>query len=193
MSFFNKFLNFFFNQGEKEQHEDLSELENESSKSSLECRFAQLFTRVGGKFHYCQDELEALKVLSKIIKIEAISCVFCCNESLQDFLEVIEISNTPVLSVENDAAFITCEYLIAYDGKIVLSHRNIGYYHSCRLPKKIIIISRVSQIVENLNEAMAKVQRKEMVLKNLTSISADKSQLSGSFSNEHEIYLLLLE
>lgn len=193
MKFFNQFLQFFFNKDEKEQEMDLTKLETEVSESDLDCRFAQLFTRVGGMFHYCEDELEALKVLSKIVKIEEIKSIFCCNESLREFLDVIEVSNTSILNLDNDAAFITCEYLIAYDGKIMLSHRNIGHYHSYRLPKKIIIISRVSQIVENLNEAMAKVQRKEMVLKNLTSISADKSELAGSFSNEHQIYLLLLE
>jgi hypothetical protein len=71
--------------------------------------------------------------------------------------------------------FITCEYLIAYDGRIMLSHNNILHYHSSRLPDKIIIMANVSQIVNNLNDAMGKIKRNGNI-KNLTSISGSQSK-----------------
>jgi L-lactate utilization protein LutC len=92
----------------------------------------------------------------------------------------------------NDAAFITCEYLIAYDGRIMLSHNNILHYHSSRLPGKIIIMANVSQIVNNLNDAMGKIKRNGNI-KNLTSISGGQSSLDTSSNTNTKLFLLLLE
>ena len=130
--------------------------------------------------------------MNKIIKAEQISSVFCCDEDLQKFLDVTKTTHTSCLTPQNDAAFITCEYLIAYDGRIMLSHNNILHFNSLRLPEKIIVMASVSQIVSNLSEAMAKIQRRENV-KNLTSISGSKSQLDNPDKKNPKLFLLLLE
>jgi hypothetical protein len=44
----------------------------------------------------------------------------------------------------------------------MLSHNNILHYHSSRLPDKIIIMANVSQIVNNLNDAMGKSKETEI-------------------------------
>ena len=130
--------------------------------------------------------------MNKIIKAEQISSVFCCDENLQKFLDVTKTNHTSCLTSQNDAAFITCEYLIAYDGRIMLSHNNILHFNSLKFPEKIIVMASVSQIVSNLSEAMAKIQRRENV-KNLTSISGSKSQLDNPDKKNPKLFLLLLE
>ena len=194
MNFFQNILNNFFGKNEESQERNKGILEygDQLKNTDLDYKFAQLFTLSGGIFNYCADEAEALSILNKIIKAEQISSVFCCDEDLQKFLDVTKTNHTSCLTPQNDAAFITCEYLIAYDGRIMLSHNNILHFNSLRFPEKIIVMASVSQIVSNLSEAMAKIQRRENV-KNLTSISGSKSQLDNPDKKKPKLFLLLLE
>ena len=191
MSLFKKLVNKIMNQPDEEQP-DVTKLADQLRDADLDYKFAQLFTHSGGFFNYCADESEALQTLNQIIKIEQIKNVFCWDQDLRNFLDVIKTTNSPELTEENDAAFITCEYLIAFDGRIMLSHNNILHYHSSRLPSKIIIMANVSQIASNLNEAMMKVKRAGN-LKNLTSISGSQSKLDTPNKDNTKLFLLLLE
>ena len=191
MSLFKKFVNKIMNQPEEEEP-DVTKLADQLRDADLDYKFAQLFTHSGGFFNYCADESEALQTLNQIVKIEQINNVFCWDQDLRNFLDVIKTPFSPELTEQNDAAFITCEHLIAFDGRIMLSHNNILHYHSSRLPEKIIIMANVSQITNNLTEAMMKVKRAGN-LKNLTSISGSQSKLDTPNKDNTKLFLLLLE
>lgn len=193
MSFFQNIINSLFGTEEEKKEKGLLEYGDELKHSDPDYKFAQLFTRSGGIFNYCANETEALGILNKIVEVEGISSVFCCDEDLKSFLDVINISYISCLEKNNDAAFITCEYLIAYDGSIMLSHNNILHFNSLHLPEKVIIMANVSQIVENSSKAMMKIKRRKSLVKNLTSISSGKSQLDYSDKKDTKIFLLLLE
>lgn len=192
MSKFKKFLGKILNQSDNDESTDLVKLGDQLKNADLDYKFAQLFTHSGGFFNYCSDEAEALQTLNQIIKIEEIKNVFCWDEDLKNFLDVVDVPYTKELDLVNDAAFITCEYLIAFDGRIMLSHNNIMHYHSSRLPEKIILMANVSQIVSNLTDAMMKVKRRG-TLKNLTSISGNNNKLDMSSKDNTKLFLLLLE
>lgn len=192
MSLFKRIVSKLTNQPEEDTKQSLEKLGDSLKNADLDYKFAQLFTHSGGFFNYCADEAEALQTLNQILKIEGITSVFCCDKDLQGFLNVIKTTNTPELESSNDAAFISCEYLIAYDGRIMLSHNNILHYHSSRLPSKIIIMANVSQIVNNLNDAMGKIKRSGNI-KNLTSISGNHSKLDAAANNNTKLFLLLIE
>jgi hypothetical protein len=180
------------NQPEEDDSQDLVKLGDRLKNADLDYKFAQLFTHSGGFFNYCSDEAEALQTLNQIIKIEGIDSIYCWDEDLKKFLDVMNAPYSQDLRTNNNAAFITCEYLIAYDGKIVLSYNNIQHYDSTRLPEKIIIMANVSQIVNNLTDAMTKIKRSGNT-KNLTSISGNQSKLGMSTPNNTKLFLLLLE
>lgn len=180
------------NQPEEDDSANVVKLGDQLKHADLDYKFAQLFTHSGGFFNYCSDEAEALQTLNQIVKIEQIKNVFCYDEDLKKFLDVINTPYTEDLTLVNDAAFITCEYLIAFDGRIMLSHNNILHYHSSRLPEKIILMANVSQIVSNLTDAMMKVKRRG-TLKNLTSISGNNSKLDTENKDNTKLFLLLLE
>ena len=192
MSLFKKIVSRLTYQPDDDEKQRLEKLGDSLKNADLDYKFTQVFTHAGGFFNYCADEAEALQTLNQILKIEEISSVFCCDKDLQSFLNVVKITNTPELELSNDAAFISCEYLIAYDGRIMLSHNNILHYHSSRLPSKIIIMANVSQIVNNLSDAMGKI-KKTGNIKNLTSISGNHSKLDASSNNTTKLFLLLLE
>lgn len=192
MNLFKRIVSKLTNQPEEEEKQSLEKLGDSLKNADLDYKFAQLFTHSGGFFNYCADEAEALQTLNQIIKIEGIHNLFCWDKELQNFLNVVKSPYTSELQPSNDAAFITCEYLIAYDGRIMLSHNNILHYHSSRLPDKIIIIANVSQIVNNLNDAMGKIKRNGNI-KNLTSISGSQSKMDSSSNSNTKLFLLLLE
>ncbi|ODS88930.1 MAG: hypothetical protein ABS44_06245 [Chryseobacterium sp. SCN 40-13] len=192
MSLFKKIVSKIMNQPEDEENQSLEKLGDSLRNADLDYKFAQLFTHSGGFFNYCADEAEALQTLNQIIKIEGIRSIFCCDKELRSFLDVIKTQYTNDLELYNDAAFITCEYLIAFDGRIMLSHNNIKHFHSSRLPEKVIVIANISQIVSNLNEAMSKIKRNGNV-KNLTSISGSQNKLDAPSKNNTKLFLLLLE
>lgn len=192
MNLFKRIVSKLTNQPEEEEIQSLEKLGDSLKNADLDYKFAQLFTHSGGFFNYCADEAEALQTLNQIIKIEGIQNVFCWDKDLQNFLNVVKSPYTSELQGDNDASFITCEYLIAYDGRIMLSHNNILHYHSSRLPNKIIIMANVSQIVNNLNDAMGKIKRNGNI-KNLTSISGGQSKLDPSSNTNTKLFLLLLE
>ncbi|WP_343643907.1 LUD domain-containing protein [Chryseobacterium sp.] len=192
MNLFKRIVSKLTNQPEEEDKQSLEKLGDSLKNADLDYKFAQLFTHSGGFFNYCADEAEALQTLNQIIKIEGVHNLFCWDKEIQNFLNVVKSSYTSELQPSNDAAFITCEYLIAYDGRIMLSHNNILHYHSSRLPDKIIIIANVSQIVNNLNDAMGKIKRNGNI-KNLTSISGSQSKMDSSSNSNTKLFLLLLE
>lgn len=193
MSIFKKiFDKIIKNKERKKENQDILELDREIFAKDLDYKFAQQFTNSGGFFNYCVNEAEALQVLQQIYAVEQISSTYCWDYDLKNFLDVLKANYSEKLQEDNDTAFITCEYLIAFDGKIMLSHENIQHYPSYRLPEKIIIIANISQIVGNLNAAMAKIKRKENV-KNLTSISGNQSLLGDSDRKQNKLFLLLLE
>jgi len=192
LNLFKRIVSKLTNQPEEEEKQSLEKLGDSLKNADLDYKFAQLFTHSGGFFNYCADEAEALQTLNQIVKIEGIGNLFCWDKELQNFLNVVKVPYTSEMENSNDAAFITCEYLIAYDGRIMLSHNNILHYHSSRLPGKIIIMANVSQIVNNLNDAMGKIKRNGNI-KNLTSISGGQSSLDSSSHTNTKLFLLLLE
>ena len=192
MNLFKKIVSKLTNQPENEEKQSLEKLGDSLKNADLDYKFAQLFTHSGGFFNYCADEAEALQTLNHILKIEGVKSVFCWDHDLKNFLDVVKVPYTAELELFNDCAFITCEYLIAYDGRIMLSHNNILHYHSSRLPEKIIIMANVSQIVTNLNDAMAKIKRNGNI-RNLTSISGSNSKLDTPNKDNTKLFLLLLE
>ena len=191
MNLFKKIVSKLTNQPEIEEKQSLEKLGDSLKNADLDYKFAQLFTHSGGFFNYCADEAEALQTLHQILKIEGVNNVFCWDKELHNFLNVLRTTYTTELHHSNDAAFITCEYLIAFDGRIMLSANNILHYHSSKLPEKIIIIANVSQIVNNLNDAMSKIKRNGNI-KNLTSISGGQNKLDATAPN-NKLFLLLLE
>lgn len=191
MSFLKKLVNKILN---KEEEVELTSvrLGDQLKDADLDYKFAKLFTHAGGYFQYCGDESEVLRNLNTILKLEDVSSAFCCDGDLQNFLDVIKVPYTDTLQLSNDCAVITCEYLIAFDGRVMLSANNIKHFPIASMPNKIVVVGNVSQIVASLSEAMNKVKRRGTV-KNLTAVSGNISELSDESANSTKLFLLLLE
>ena len=95
-----------------------------------------------------------------------------------------------IIDSENITSVFCCDE--DFDAKIVLSSDNILHFNNQMLPEKIIVMANVSQIVEDLSEAMSRIKRKSHI-KKITSISGGKSNLDNPNKKYPKLFLLLLE
>src|SRR5690606_2363147 len=102
LSLFKKIVGKIMNQPEEDENQSLVKLGDSLKNADLDYKFAQLFTHSGGFFNYCADEAEALQTMNQILKIEEIRSVFCCDQDLKNFLDVVKVKYTENLELFND-------------------------------------------------------------------------------------------
>jgi len=169
------------------------QLEDQLKNTNPCDRFVHFFEYLGGYFSRCLSEEHIKVALRKILRQENLYRAFCCEEELQKILTALKFKYTEDLNDlgMNDVALISCECLIAFDGRILLSYNNIRHFPVSLLPEKIIIVANVSQIEENLNNAMMKVKRRG-IFRNITSISGNISELDFPGRKNNKLFLLLV-
>tara|TARA_B100001250_G_C19527838_1_gene668941 strand:+ start:84 stop:689 length:606 start_codon:yes stop_codon:yes gene_type:complete len=122
---------------------------------TIEEIFAKTLLRNNGKFFYCAKKDDLIKTIKALVKKINIDSLYCIEKILQDLLNNAGINQNKVDYTKCDAIISSCEYLIAHHGKIMLSSKQLGPNTIKNLPDQHIVIAYTSQIVKNLNEAMA--------------------------------------
>lgn len=119
-----------------------------------ELLFAEAFTKLQGKFVYCQDENEMQQNLQQLIAAKEWTKIYCEEPRWND-----AFSNT--IGLESCHASITgCEYLVARTGTIVLSAAlPKGRTASVYAPVHICI-AYTGQLVYDLEDALQAIKEK---------------------------------
>lgn len=162
--------------------------------------FVKKFTASGGKFLYCENEDEAYEYLANIMAESGIHKVYGVEANLNSILRKahIEVDEN---DWENSDAFCTsCEYLVSFNGGIMISANQLHGKKLDELPDTFITIGRTSQITDNLRSALAgiRMRYKNNLPSQITTIKGPKKVENleendqGKICNK-EIYLLLLE
>lgn len=159
--------------------------------SDSDYRFIQLFLHSGGVLKYCENEIQATENILEISQNEEIKTFFCTDPKLQYWLNKLKIPYTDEITEKTCASLITCEYLTAYDGRIILSPNNILKYDISDLGEKIIVLAYDSQIEENLSHATKNALQKGKIIKSLNSLGGKKTSLDKG--HNVKLFLLLLE
>jgi len=171
----------------------------ESDPTDLE--FVKKFTSSGGKFLYCEDEAEAYHYLRQIMDESGLNMVYCTNDNLNSILRKAQVNLSEHNWQESDAFCTSCEYLVSFNGGIMISENQLHGKKLDDLPETFIAIGRTSQIVENLRAALAGIRfrYKNNLPSQITTIKGPKKvegleeeNSQGKICNK-EIYLLLLE
>lgn len=194
MSMWKKFKQLLTSQSD-ESSEDESDLEFVSFQSNdpVDVLFAKNFNSGGGQFFYCENEQEALENLKEIIENEQVDEVICFENKLQGFLNRLNVRHTTVTN-NADFSFIECEYLVAYDGAIMLSSHQTSGRKLNELPDNFIIYAKPKQLVSNISEALQRLKSsKGDNFPSITSIRGKKMHNFDSSTNAKNIFLLLVE
>ncbi|MFN3951796.1 MAG: LUD domain-containing protein [Thermaurantimonas sp.] len=162
-----------------------------------EAVFAQKFVSSGGRFIFCEDRESIISALRNIFEEEDI-CVLSCNDpQLQSLAHTAGALSLTELSKKADAAFITCELLIAHNGGIMVTANQTYHNKILSLPNTIIVFGTVSQIIDKLNNALTYIKAKyppKEIPSMITTIKGPKGDgledPNSAFSTKN-LYLLL--
>ena len=169
-------------------------------KLPIDERFTINFKANGGKFLYCENLNEVFENLDYIIAENSWEQekVLILDDNLKDKFKNSNLLPTKKIS---DSAFLltTCENLIANDGSLLISSKQIFEKKLQELPVNFVMFATTSQLVENIGEGLRgiKSKNKQKIPTNITTIkhfkSSDEKDFLSYGSSAKNLYLLLLE
>lgn len=169
-------------------------------KLPIDERFTINFKANGGKFLYCENLDEVFINLGHIIDenewLEKQALILDTN--LIDKFKSCDLLPTRKIS-ESTYFLTTCENLIANDGSLLISSKQIFEKKLPELPFNFIVFATTSQIVENIGEGLRGIKSKnrKKIPTNITTIkhfkSGDEKDFLSYGSSAKNLYLLLLE
>jgi len=163
-------------------------------------KFTINFKANGGKFLYCENLNEVYNNLENIIEENKWNYkeTLMLDENIKDRFKNSELQ--PTNKVNEATIFLTtCENLIANDGSLLISSKQIFEKKLSEFPANFIVFATTSQIVENIGEGLKgiKSKNKQKIPTNITTIKHFKSNDEKDFlsygSSAKNLYLLLLE
>ena len=201
-----KLFRSFFKSKKSSTQEEESEIEYKylTKKDELvEEKFTLNFISNGGKYLYANDSDECEQYFNEILKEnnwEEKSMLCFKKDFTKNFIPNNKIKFNK--SNLNSNLFITdCEFLVAKDGSILVSAKQIQSYKSNDLPNNIIVMAKTSQLSETLSKGLEGIRIKysNNLPSNITSIKnfnknegEDLNFLTYG-SSAKNLYLILLE
>ena len=197
MSFFNKFLKKIVKTSQKEEGDKAGTREDDLSVDDL---FVKKFIHKGGKFLYCADLEEAEKNLVQVLQENQWNNVVSHNEELHELLTRINSARTKKI-IPNLPFLTLCECLVANDGSIMFSSRQLKDKKLKDLPSNFIVYARTSQIVKDARDGISGIRSRSeknapTIISSIKDFIIDKSEtdfMSYGLTNSKTLYLLLLE
>ena len=199
------FLDFLFGGGKKKPSKETVETRGVHMPDlaiPIDEKFTIHFKKNGGKFLYCDSFREVSEALKNIIEENEWvgSPFYTLNSQLEDRFTQIGLTFTQNAK-DSEVFFTTCEHLIAQNGSILVSSRQLHEKKLHEVPANVIVFATTSQLVETIGEGLKVIKNKYKtgIPDNITTIkhfqytnSEDDDFLTYGSSSKH-LYLLLLE
>ncbi len=198
MSFFKKLFGSSHDQSDEENQSEYSNSQADNSLS-IDEQFIFNFKKNGGKFLYCENTQEVTEQFENILEENDWfeSEVSCFEPALFHLLE----ENKLIYQSPTNPKFLlaSCENLIAEEGSILFSSKQIKQNKPNELPVNIVIIATTSQILTAKSDGLSAIKRKyeRDYPTNITTIKyfekAKEEDFTQYGSVAKNLYLLLLE
>lgn len=171
-------------------------------KIPVDEKFTIYFKKNGGKFIYCEDDLEISETLQNIISENNWQqhLFYTLDSRLENKFASEKIGFTQNRK-ESDIFLTTCEHLIAHNGSILVCSNQIREKKLDELPSNLIVFATTSQLVDSISEALKiiKEKYKKNIPNNITTLKhfqptpENKNDFLSYGSASKNVYLLLLE
>ncbi|TMU50520.1 LUD domain-containing protein [Flagellimonas algicola] len=171
-------------------------------KIPVDEKFTIYFKKNGGKFIYCEDDLEISQALQNIISENNWQQHFfyTLDPRLESRFASEKIGFTHNRK-ESDIFFTTCEHLVAHNGSILVCSNQIKEKKLDELPSNLIVFATTSQLVDSISEALKVIKEKykKNIPNNITTLKhfqptpENKNDFLSYGSASKNVYLLLLE
>ncbi|MHC5202526.1 LUD domain-containing protein [Myroides sp. LJL119] len=201
MSFFKKLIKVF--QSKEEQPEQATEQRGQylpPKELPVDELFTINFKNNGGKFLYCDSSQELEETFVNIL-VENDWFEKDAQTYESSIFSLLEENNINFEKVNQPAFFISsCESLIADDGAILFSDRQLKDNKANHLPINMVILAKTSQITKTKSDGLREIKKKygSCLPSNITAFNCFKpSSVESDFLSygrtPKNLYLLLLE
>jgi len=199
MNFFKKIFGSGESASDEEHESEYAGTSAPNSHLSLDEQFIFNFKKNGGKFLYCENKQEVAEQFENILEENDWfeREVLCYEPALFSLLEENKLL---YISPRNPQFLLaTCENLIADEGSILFSSKQIRQDKPNELPASIVIIATTSQILPMKSDGLSAIKRKyeRDYPTNITTIKyfekAKEEDFTQYGSVAKNLYLLLLE
>ncbi|MGI9532688.1 LUD domain-containing protein [Lutimonas sp.] len=197
MSFFNKFFKNLVKTSQKE--EDQGSID-QTGDLSIDELFVKKFIHKGGKFLYCTDAEEVQKNLVQVLQENQWNNVVTFDKEINDLLT--EIKSAKTSKIIPSLPFMTqCECLIANDGSLMFSSKQLKDKKLKDLPSNFIVYAKTSQIVKDSRDGISGIRNRSeknspTIISSIKDFIINKTEtdfMSYGNTNSKTLYLLLLE
>jgi len=197
MSFFNKFFKNIVKTSQKEEGKQANDQDGDLSIDEL---FVKKFIHKGGKFLYCSDAEEVKKNLVQVLQENQWNNVITFSDKINDLLTIIKSAKTT--KVIPSLPFMTeCECLIAHDGSLMFSSKQLKDKKLKDLPSNFIVYAKTSQIVKDSRDGISGIRNRSeknspTIISSIKDFIINKTEtdfMSYGNTNSKTLYLLLLE
>lgn len=199
---------FFKNLLKPQKDNDESQIEEDfkylpSKDDLVEEKFTKNFTNNGGKFLYASNKDEFLEYFNTVISENSWNdkSILCLNESfLDDYLENVQLEFNKT-NLNSHILVTSCEFLVANDGSILVSAKQIQSYKIKDIPNNIVVFAKTSQLSETVSKGLEGIRIKysNNLPSNITSIKnfnveeKEKLNFLTYGTSSKNLYLILLE
>ncbi|WP_264537093.1 lactate utilization protein B/C [Flavobacterium sp. N1736] len=199
MNFFKKIFGSSDAASDEENESEYAGTPIQDSHLSIDERFIFNFKKNGGKFLYCENKQEVAEQFENILEENDWfeNEVLCYEPAL---FSLLEENKLPYHSPANPRFLLaTCENLIADEGSILFSSKQIKQNKPNELPPNIVIIATTSQMLPMKSDGLSAIKRKyeRDYPTNITTIKyfekAKEEDFTQYGSVAKNLYLLLLE
>ncbi|WP_426063906.1 LUD domain-containing protein [Flavobacterium sp. DSP2-3-1] len=198
MSLFRKIFGSINPPSEEGKESEFSKSHGENA-TSIDEQFIFNFKKNGGKFLYCENTDEVKEQFENILEENDWfeSEALCYDPTLFTMLD----DNKLVYDRPSNPKFLlaSCENLIADEGSILFSSKQIKQHKPNELPANIIVLSKTSQILGAKSDGLSAIKKKyeRDYPTNITTIKyfekAKEEDFTQYGSSAKNLYLLLLE
>jgi len=197
MSFFNKFFKNIVKTSQKEEDKQAVDQDGDLSIDEL---FVKKFIHKGGKFLYCSDAEEVKKNLVQVLQENQWNNVITFSDKINDLLTIIKSAKTT--KIIPSLPFMTeCECLIAHDGSLMFSSKQLKDKKLKDLPSNFIVYAKTSQIVKDSRDGISGIRNRSeknspTIISSIKDFIINKTEtdfMSYGNTNSKTLYLLLLE
>ena len=198
MSLFRKIFGSSNPTSEEDKESEFSNSPTENT-TSIDEQFIFNFKKNGGKFLYCENTDEIKEQFENILEENDWfeSDVLCYDPELFSMLDDNKLQyNKPAYP---KFILASCENLIADEGSILFSSKQIKQNKPNELPVNIIVLGKTSQILETKSDGLSAIKKKyeRDYPTNITTIKyfekAKEEDFTQYGSSAKNLYLLLLE
>ena len=133
-----------------------------TSDESLEEQFAKSFTKIGGQFVFCENELEFLEHLVVLAEERGWKLIHCREQKITDLMDQVEFPylKNSVDYPEGMVSVTSCEALVARLGSVIISSKLGSGRQLFVVPTTHVVLAYTSQLVPELKDALQLIRSK---------------------------------